>query len=136
MSSNTIPVQNLAREITRGLQENSGLVMEDVQKSVDKVASETVKELKEISPEGPTGDYKESWTNSIDNRKKTATKHQRVVYSKKPDYRLTHLLEFGHAKVSGGRVAGIPHISVAEKHAAELLVLKIKKSIEMRRNGR
>ena len=45
-------------------------------------------------------------------------------------YQLAHLLEFGHAKRGGGRVAAQPHIAQAEKHGSERLEEKLRKALE------
>ena len=48
----------------------------------------------------------------------------RVYNAKKPQ--LTHLLEFGHQKRSGGRVEAKPHIRLARDHAEQKLLGRIK----------
>ena len=73
--------------------------------------------LKANSPKR-TGDYAKGWSYEVD--EDVPGSYTGHVYNKrKPG--LTHLLEKGHAKRSGGRVAGIPHIAPAfEQMQADL----------------
>ena len=51
-------------------------------------------------------------------------------YVKSPHYRLSHLLEIGHAKRGGGRVRAYPHIAKNEALAKSHLEARIKEVIE------
>lgn len=110
-----IDVDKLADELAAGLSEYSEEVTQKIKKTVDTVAKDTVKELKNTSPRR-TGDYAKDWTTKTgyeDRRTKRKT-----VYNKS-HYQLTHLLEFGHAKRNGGRVDAQSHIKAAEQKAAQ-----------------
>jgi len=50
-----------------------------------------------------------------------------VIYSRIPG--LPHLLEHGHAKRGGGRVAGRPHIAPIEKQLAEEYAKAVKQKV-------
>lgn len=118
-------VDQLAAAIQRELSKYGDEVSDVVDKAVEKVAKDTASEIRgnaSVTFDG-TGAYARSW----------AQKKQgkiRVVYSKAPHYRLSHLLENGHAKVNGGRVPGRPHISPAADKAAKELPRLIERGLK------
>jgi hypothetical protein len=56
--------------------------------------------------------------------------HKRIVHVKAPHYRLAHLLEYGHAKVGGGRVEGRPHIRPAEEMVIREFMAEVEEAIK------
>ena len=120
-----ITVDRLSDEIMDALEEYREMTDEVVQTAVDTVSKETKKIVQAGSPV-QTGGYQKGWA-----VKKTSAKAGQVsitVYNrKKPG--LTHLLEKGHAKRGGGRVAGQPHIAPGEEYAVSELENKIKRGL-------
>lgn len=108
----------IVKELSAWSKEIVGALKEEVQA----VAEDTAKELRQTSPKR-RGAYARDWASKV-----TYDDWQdiRVTVYNKRHYQLTHLLENGHAKVNGGRVNGIPHISVAEENAAKNLEKKVK----------
>ena len=110
-------------ELTEYTNEVTGYVKE----SVKDVAKETVKEVKRRSPVR-SGAYKKSWGQT---QIYEGPGGIRITIHNKKHYRLTHLLENGHALKSGGRTRAFPHIKPAEDFAARELekavVIKIRK---------
>lgn len=120
----------LASAIAESLEEYAGLLQLDLEESVDSVSKETVAEIRKDAKAkfGGTGEYAKSWTSKKDVG--SPTEYSRTLYVKDPHYRLTHLLEFGHAKVNGGRVEGRPHIAPAEQRAAQKLERRLLDAIK------
>ncbi len=125
----SINIDQLAVEIAKGLAEYSQDVVRGVDKSSERVGKETVKKLNLLSPR-KYGKYAKSW--KVNTEGEHGQPKNRVVYVKAPHYRLTHLLEHGHAKRGGGRVQGIPHIRIAEQEAINEFVGEVELLI---RNG-
>ena len=118
-------IDDMTKEIMKGLQEYSELADDEMKKAVRKTATSVKKEISANAPK-LTGTYAKSWTSS--KIKETSHNLQMTVHSRNR-YRLAHLLEKGHAKRGGGRVQGKPHIAPAEKNGEELLENLIRKAI-------
>lgn len=123
-----ISIDALADTVMECLNDYADVSTEGMKKAVKK-AGNTVK--KGISANAPkdTGAYGKSW--SVKNTKETPKSLEVTVYSRNR-YQLSHLLEFGHAKRGGGRVAGKSHIAPAEESGIRMLESEIERSL---RNG-
>ena len=122
-----IKIDQLAAEIAKGLAEYSQDVVEKVNVSSERIGKEAVKRLKQTSPK-KTGKYAKSWTMTTE--KAIGQPHTRIIHAKAPHYRLTHLLEYGHAKVGGGRVEGRPHIRPAEEEVIREFTAAVEEAIK------
>ena len=120
-----VNINNLNKTVNKMLETYCSEVAEVVDESLPKVGKETVKELKQTSPKR-TKDYSKGWTQKVERERLGS----RLIVYNKTRYQLTHLLEKGHAKVSGGFVPGKPHIKPAqdkaEKKAMDLIEAGIK----------
>lgn len=123
--SSKISIDQMADAIMEGLTEYAELATADMKKAV-KSASKTVK--KEIQANAPrkSGAYAKSWT--IKTVRESTHALEQTVHSKNR-YQLAHLLEHGHAKRGGGRVAGKSHIAPAEQLGIEQLENAIEKAL-------
>lgn len=122
-----VSVDQLAAEIAQGLADYSQEVVEKVNISSEKVGKAAVKQLKQTSPKR-YGKYAKSWT--MKTEPEVGQPHKRIVHVKAPHYRLTHLLEHGHAKVGGGRVEGIPHVRPAEEEVIREFTREVEEAIK------
>lgn len=110
-------IDDMASEIMSGLQEYADLADTEMKKAVKKTATEVKKEIAANAPV-KSGRYKKSWT--AKKTKENSHTLEMTVYSK-DRYQIAHLLEHGHAKRGGGRVAAIPHIAPAEANGEQML---------------
>ena len=118
-------IDNLAKTIMEGLQEYADVASADVKTAVRKAGKNVKAEISANAPKR-TGAYAKSW--AVKTEKETANSLEVVVHSKNR-YQIAHLLEHGHAKRGGGRVAGIPHIAPAEEKAVKQLEENIMKKL-------
>lgn len=110
-------INDMADEIMKGLTEYADLTNESMKKAVRKTATSVKKEISANAPK-KTGAYAKSW--STKKTKENSHSLEMTVHSKNR-YQLAHLLEKGHAKRGGGRVAGKPHIAPAEENGVQML---------------
>ena len=116
----------MSEEIMQRLKKYSKVTTDKVKSAVKSAANLAKKEISATAPID-TGAYSKSWR--VKNTRETATSLAVTVHSK-TRYRLAHLLENGHAKRNGGRVAGRKHIAPAEEKAISQLTADIKKAIK------
>lgn len=123
--SRRIRADQLAEAVMKEMEDYADTVAADVKAAVNKAGNTAKKEISSSAPRD-TGAYAKSW--AVKKTKETAMSLEVTVHSRNR-YQLAHLLEFGHAKRGGGRVAARPHIAAAEQTAMEQLERDIERSI-------
>lgn len=120
-----ISAGKLTAAIAEELEKYAEVTGEEVKQIAKEVSADTVKEIKGSAPKR-TKKYSASWKSK--KQYETSTKSGFVIYSK-DHYRLTHLLEKGHAKRNGGRVSAIPHLGPAEEKAVKEFERRLRKEL-------
>ena len=110
--SKSIPVSQLADAINNELTLYNDKVITGVKKQAKKYMSQLVKDTKATAPVGKrTKHYRDSIASKkLEENDRSITY---LWYVKGSDYRLSHLLEKGHALRNGGRTAGTHFIQNA-----------------------
>lgn len=105
---------------------NYGIEVQEVMLEViPEVAKDAAQKLRKTSPK-KTGDYAKGWKYKVDKKR---LRVGAVIYNK-DRYRLTHLLENGHAKRGGGRVASRDHIAPVNDWAADEVMDRLMDRLE------
>ena len=135
--SGSINIDQLADAVMDVLEDYRDVTLDVMKGAVDKVAKETVAEIRSDIPAagiGGKGDYRKSWASKQDAGARGRYAYAKVVYVKAPHYRLTHLLEKGHdlivRKTLRGRVKAFVHIRPAADAAADKLEQYIKDGLK------
>jgi hypothetical protein len=107
----------------------------ELEAGLKKIGEESVVEIKKIAPvykgknkKTAKGAYRRNWTYRVD---KERGRIDMTVHVKGRSYKLTHLLEYGHASRGGGRAKAIPHISIVNEQTDK----KVDKLLEEIANG-
>lgn len=137
-------IDDLSNEIMKALKDYKEDITEDVKELSNQIIKEATNELKSISPRSSKkvylrkwsvqgdsdwqnpGDYAKSWVSK--NGQKMKDVFSKMAYNKN-HYRLTHLLEFGHANRDGSRTEAIPHIRKTEDKYREKFEQELEKRI-------
>lgn len=120
-----IQAGQLADAVMKELEEYADFVSEEMKAAVKNAGDTARKEIKASAPQN-IGAYAKSW--AVKKTKESSSAVEVTVYSRNR-YQLAHLLEHGHAKRNGGRVAARPHIAQAEETAVEQLEREIERSL-------
>lgn len=101
-----VKASELGTAIVQALKEYTKDVKRGVEAEVVKTADAMKREIVARSPVR-TRRYQKGWRIA---KRDSDSRFSRVIHNK-TDYQLVHLLEKGHAKRTGGRVAAKPHVA-------------------------
>ena len=121
----TVNTDQLANELVQMIKAYTEDVVTGIEKETESTADLILKDVVKNAPKR-TGEYAKSFKKT---KKRTIGRLDYYVWNKK-HYRRVHLLEMGHAKAGGGRVAGKPHLRPAHDKYIEGHVNKIKNVIK------
>ena len=124
--SRTVSIDEMDNAIMEELEKYADLAADELKAAVKETAASVRKDIQAGAPVD-TGKYKKSW--SVKNVREDSESIELVVHSRNR-YQIAHLLEHGHAKRGGGRVAAKPHIASAEQRGNEKLVQTIEQQLK------
>lgn len=122
MTKVVVSIDELADAVNNALVEYTETITQGITTAGLNTAKACRAALRTTSPKD-RGDYAKSWT--ISKVKGRPGEPMKYIVHNKEHYRLTHLLEHGHAKRGGGRTKAIKHIEPAEQKAIREFTEKV-----------
>lgn len=124
-----IKPDQLTVEVTKQLSGYAEELKADLGDVFETMANTALNEIKTASQTAGFDDrrYSKGWVKAVQLNKVTGIYHA-TIHNRKY-YRLTHLLEKGHAKTNGGRTRAFPHIAPTQDKIDRLLVEEIEQAI-------
>lgn len=119
-----IEAADFSKEVNKILNDYGQHAREALDEAIPVVADQATQELKGAGTFNGTK-YRRSWTSKVE---ETRLGVNAVVYNKS-QYRLTHLLEFGHAKQNGGRTRAFPHIAPINDKVGDEVVKELEERL-------
>lgn len=124
----TIRVDELDQRIADVLNKYRGMVRDGVEDEMEGAAAIAMRIVRDKSPVR-SGKYKKGWKLYREKAKFKSQLQTLTVYNK-TQYRLIHLLEFGHQTSKGTRTKAYPHVQPAEDAAEKALIVGTRRVIE------
>lgn len=124
----TIRVDELDQRIADVLDKYRGLILDGVEDEMEGAAAIAMRIVRDKSPVR-SGKYKKGWKLYREKAKFKSQLQTLTVYNK-TQYRLIHLLEFGHQTAKGTRTKAYPHVQPAEDAAEKALIVGTRRVIE------
>jgi hypothetical protein len=123
----TIQPENLADEVQKLLDEYGDVVKGALKEAIEETAKDAQAQLRQKNQGRKLWKkYPKGWSVQI---KAGRLDVEGIVYNK-DHYRLTHLLEFGHATRNGGRTKAFPHIADVNAFAQKEVLERLKEKLE------
>ena len=127
--SNKISISDLNDSIFKVLSEYKENIDEEVKETANKIAKEAKEDLISNSPRSKKErgqKYYKGW--AIKKKINKKGKYVLAIWNK-TNYRLTHLLEFGHNSKNGEKAKAVPHIRKVEEKMSKEFEEELKKKI-------
>lgn len=128
MSKRTKPGQ-LADEIEHFAAIYPNHIMDRINEIADEEIKNIYNAIRTDAPIGARGQYVRKMR--MRTIRESFEEHRAIWYVEKPEHHLTHLLEYGHRTVNGGKTRAIPHI---KKHEQEFTSRFYKRAREVIKN--
>lgn len=125
----SITIEKLTDTLLKELNSYKVQLLDGIDEVYENISVTALKDIKSESENAGFDNkvYSKGWTKTV--KKNRATGKIGVTIYNKKYYRLTHLLEKGHALRNGGRTRAFPHISKTQAKMDELIIQKLKERI-------